>query len=201
MRQIAIFGGTFNPVHLGHLNYAGHCAAQLAFDEVLFIPTNLPPHKNAPDLASNEDRLKMLRLALEDLPGMRPSDIEYRLGGKSYTVNTLAALREEMPDAAFSLLIGSDMLYTFTEWREYESILQQARVIATARVDAEWDHLEHARHQLGKYADRVTLLPVPVFPVSSTQIRTAIQNGEDVSALLPEKVLQYIQKRGLYRAV
>jgi nicotinate-nucleotide adenylyltransferase len=199
MRRIAIFGGTFNPVHLGHMNYALHCQEQFAFDAMLFIPTNLPPHKSAPGLASNADRMRMLELATEEYPAFQVSDIEYRLGGRSYTVDTLSALRREIPEAEFSLLIGSDMLRTFPQWREYRAILQQARLIAAAREPGEAALLEQARAALGEDAERVDILPIPVFPVSSTEIRAVLKAGGDAAEYLHPAVYAYIRERRLYQ--
>lgn len=196
--RVALFGGTFNPVHLGHLHLARACRAEFHFDRILFLPTNLPPHKAAPQLASNADRLAMLELALEEEPGFEPCDIEYRMGGKSYTVHTLAYLLEQNPQADYYWLIGADMLFTFREWFEWEKILSMANLIVGVRQEAEFEKLCRERETYGKQAGRIFLLHCPPEEVSSTQIRRALQQGEDVSRWLPRKVERYIKEHRLY---
>ena len=165
---------------------------------MLLVPDNLPPHKPVNDLASNEDRLQMLSIAVKGIPGFEISDIEYRLGGKSYTGRTLRALQEIYPDTEFSLLIGSDMLYTFREWKEYEFILKHAFLIAAARRENEFDKLSDCRKSFGEFSDRIAIIKLPVLPISSTQIRRRLKKGLDVEKLLPDGVYEYIKKRGIY---
>ena len=140
----------------------------------------------------------MLSIAAEGLGYFEVSDIEYRLGGKSYTGRTLRVLRELYPDTEFYLLVGSDMLYTFREWKEYEYILNQAVLIAAARQEKEFDRLLSCRERFGKLSDRIEIIRLPVVEVSSTDIRYRIEKGLEVKDLLPAGVYEYIKKRGIY---
>lgn len=198
MEKIGIFGGTFNPIHLGHTNFCGECQRRFQFDRLLLIPTNLPPHKAAPELASNEDRLNIVRLAARKLPGAEASDLEYRLGGRSYTVRTLEFLRQEYPQAQLCLLIGSDMLRSFRQWKDFERILGLAQLIAGARMREEYDELLSVRDGYGELARRITVAQLPVREISSTQIRELLRTGGDVTGLLDPLVYAYIRERGLY---
>ncbi len=153
MARIGIFGGTFNPVHTGHVRLCRQCMKSLQLDSMLVIPAKIPPHKDAPALAPDNDRIAMLKRAFAGLP-VTVSDIECRLSGKSYTVRTLRLLKEQYPDDDFYLLIGSDMLYTFEQWREYETILSLAQVVAGARHEDEYHALCEKKESFGALSDR-----------------------------------------------
>lgn len=196
--EIAVYGGTFNPIHLGHLNFCCQCIELYRFEQVLLIPTNLPPHKQAGQLASNEDRMAMLRLAAGER--MVPCDIEYRLGGRSYTVETLRALSREFPCGEFTLLMGSDMLRTFRQWYCWEEILSRACLLAGARHEEEHRELLALRDSFGDRAERIRIAPIQVTDLSSTRIRETIAQGGDASQWLPPAVWEYIREHGLYRS-
>ena len=194
--EIAVYGGTFNPIHLGHLSFCCQCLDLYKFEQMLLIPTNLPPHKQAGQLASNEDRLAMLRLAAGER--MVPCDLEYRLGGRSYTVETLRALSGEYPGGRFTLLMGSDMLRTFRQWYLWEEILSRACLLAGARHEEEYRELLTLRETFGEHADRIRIAPIQVTDISSTQIRETIQQGGDAGRWLPGPVWDYIREHRLY---
>lgn len=199
--KIGIFGGAFNPIHNGHVNLAKEAAQLLNLRRLLIIPTFESPHKNT-KLLPFEQRAKMCELAFEGLEikssvncQIEVSDIERRMGGVSYTINTVRELQKQHPNARLYLLIGGDMLYTFTEWYKYESLLKETKVCAVARGgDSFTDMLEYAA-QLG----RVKVLPTSVVDVSSTEIRERLASGGDVSELLPQSVAEYIKTNELYR--
>ena len=171
-RRLAMFGGTFNPPHIGHVHAA--LAASQALDlEVLFIPDNIPPHKELPHgSASAEDRLAMTRIAARSVPGAMVSDMELRRGERSYTADTLEELHRCYPDAALWLIVGTDMLCTLEHWYHPERILALCRVAALARETE----------------------PIPI---SSSQIREGLYHGTE--KWLPEGVFAYIKEKGLYR--
>lgn len=194
MEHFCLYGGTFNPIHNGHLHLIREAARLLEFDRLLLIPTNIPPHKAAADLASNRDRLEMARLAVTGMENVWVSDIEQRAKGKSFTVLTLERLRYLFPDTRFTLLMGTDMLCTFDKWYRWKDILQMADLAAFARNDGEQALLERKAAELGK----ARVIRVEPLPLSSTMVREKLRNGEDVSALLPPAVLSYIQEKGLY---
>ncbi|PWL41708.1 MAG: nicotinate (nicotinamide) nucleotide adenylyltransferase [Clostridiales bacterium] len=197
MKKIGLFGGTFNPVHTGHLNLLRQVQAQMQFDELLLIPSHLPPHKEASDLASGKDRLQMLALAVEDIPEAGVCDIELHKSGKSYTIETLRKLRRLFPTAEFYFIVGTDMLLTFDEWKQWRDILKLAYLVASSRDEGEYERLCEKAQKLDR--ERILVLKTQPFPLSSTEIRRKLKAGEDVAELLSPKVLRYIEQKGLYR--
>lgn len=185
---IGIFGGTFNPPHLGHLRLCEAFARQLGLDRVLVIPTFVPPHKTAPDLASCEDRLAMCRQMFSADSRCTVSDMEIRRGGKSYTVETLEALQAQYPGEQFYLLVGSDMLQSFDTWYRSEDIEKLCTLCAAPR-------------ESGGFAGRdgaVSLESFEPVEISSTQIREKVRLGEDVRAWVGADVADYIRQKELY---
>lgn len=195
MERFGIYGGTFNPIHNGHLHLIRAASAQLSFDRLLVVPANIPPHKAAVDLASNRDRLEMARLATAGMPGVWVSDIELRARGKSYTVLTLERLRALFPECRFTLLMGADMLESFDRWHRWQDILKLADIAAFARNEGEESLLERKAALIG----RARVVRVEPLPLSSTLVREKVRRGEDISGLVPEPVAAYIYEKGLYR--
>ena len=195
MERFGIYGGTFNPIHNGHLHLIRAASAQLSFDRLLVVPANIPPHKAAVDLASNRDRLEMARLATAGMPGVWVSDIELRARGKSYTVLTLERLRALFPECSFTLLMGADMLESFDRWHRWQDILKLADIAAFARNEGEEALLERKAALIG----RARVVRVEPLPLSSTLVREKVRRGEDISGLVPEPVAAYIYEKGLYR--
>lgn len=195
MERFGIYGGTFNPIHNGHLHLIRAACAQLSFDRLLVVPANIPPHKAATDLASNRDRLEMARLATAGMPGVWVSDIELRARGKSYTVLTLERLRALFPECSFTLLMGADMLESFDRWHRWRDILKLADIAAFARNEGEEALLERKAALIG----RARVVRVEPLPLSSTLVREKVRRGEDISGLVPEPVAAYIYEKGLYR--
>ena len=177
MNRIAIFGGTFNPIHNGHLHIAQQFQKQLRAQRVLFIPTFVPPHKRAPDLAPAEDRLEMCRLACEGTL-FEVSDLEIRRGGPSYTAETLLALKREYPDA--------DVIYSL------------ATICAAPRSTDGLKKLRVYAEKLARHGAKVILQNIDYLPVSSTMVREAVRQGRTIDALVPAKVARYIRENGLY---
>lgn len=195
MEHFGIYGGTFNPIHNGHLHLIREASERLGFDRMLIIPTNIPPHKAPKDLASNKDRLEMVRLAVEGMERVWVSDLEQRAKGRSFTILTMEKLRFLFPDKKFTLLMGADMLCSFDRWHRWQDILRIADIAAFARDEGEEAVLEKKAAELG----RAKVIRVEPLPLSSTMVREKIRRGEDVSHLLPPAVWEYIQRKGLYR--
>lgn len=194
VRKTGIFGGAFNPVHNGHVRLAEEAVKQLKLRRLLIIPTFVSPHKHT-DLLPYEDRAEMCRRAFGHIPGTEVSDIEVKLGGTSYTINTVRALRELYPEENFFLLIGGDMLLSFDKWYKYESLLKETKVCAAARDgDSLADMMEYA-NELG----RIKVLPTQAVEMSSTQVREAAAAGQDISGMVPQGVAEYIREKGLYK--
>lgn len=198
MEKIGVFGGTFNPVHNGHLEVIRAAKNQLKLDQVLLIPTFQPPHKQARHLVPPEDRLAMCRLAVKDMPYVRVSDLEICREGKSYTYETLETLKSQYPQARFHFLMGSDMFFTVQDWRHSERIAQYAVIVCMAREKGELPRLQEHAKRLALLGFESFVLEVSPFPVSSTKIRTNIKKFNNLLHYVPKSVLEYIYVRGLY---
>ncbi len=201
MKKTVIFGGTFNPIHLGHETMLRAAAALPDADEVWLMPDNKPPHKDTGnELASGSDRYNMCMLAAEGIENVSVSDHELKKSGKSYTVDTLFELKSAYPDKEFAIVVGGDMLIGFDVcWYRYEDILKCASVIAFERQDensAEFGRKLKKFRQMG--AD-ITVLGNDIPAVSSSEIRRRLRRGESTKGLLNPKVAEYINMHGLYR--
>ncbi|MBQ8171983.1 MAG: nicotinate (nicotinamide) nucleotide adenylyltransferase [Oscillospiraceae bacterium] len=193
MIKTGIFGGAFNPVHNGHVRLAEEAVKQLKLKKLLIIPTFESPHKTT-KLAPFDVRAEMCRRAFSHIEGAEVCDIERRLGGISFTINTVRALKEERPDEQFFLLIGGDMLFCFDKWYKYESLLKETKVCAVARDnDSLVDMMEFA-NEMG----RVKVLPTKAVEISSTEVREKAAKGEDISQLVPASVAEYLSHDPVY---
>lgn len=203
MQKIGIFGGTYNPPHVGHLNIVNEFIRKYELSKVLIIPTYTPPHKESSYLASATDRIEMCKRTFSD-EVFEISDIEIQRRGKSYTCDTLRELTEDYPDAKFYFLVGDDMLLTFHEWRNPEDILDLCTVVAAVRSDdlTETVLLDYI---MEKYPDEYNkgafeLLHMEPLPLSSTVIRNSITEGKSIDGLVTSDTKKYIEDRGLYHA-
>ncbi len=195
--RIGIFGGSFNPPHNGHLHLAKSVHDALSLDEVWLVPAKQPPHKSADAYAPAEDRLAMCRLAAQNFPWMRAEDYELLQDQVSYSYYTVTHFAKAYPDAEFFLLIGGDMLRTFTQWYRWQDILQHTALAAIAREPEEYRELVQCAENLRQYGE-IKLLNVETFPVSSTKIRENVRKRRNNSCYLPENIVQYINERNLY---
>lgn len=195
--KIGIFGGAFNPVHNGHLHIADIFFEGLGLDKLIFIPTSKPPHKTDRFLIDGSDRIKMLELATENKP-YEISSIEFDRSEKSYTYDTLVELKRIYKNDDFFLIIGADQFLSFDKWYRYRDILSMAVLCTSARENEQerLDIISKAR-ELG-IENSFYLSDKPLLRVSSSEIREGLKNSEDVSSLLPKKVLDYILEKGLY---
>ncbi len=199
MTRIGIYGGTFSPVHNGHVAAAKAFMEQMWLDVLFVIPAGIPPHKQMDHQVSAIDRYRMCELAFGDMEGVIVSDLELRRAGKSYTVDTLRELTA--PDTRLFLLMGTDMLLSLDEWREPEEIFRLSYPVYIRREkDAVLDGLivkKIAEYQknYGKVVRRIVADPIEV---SSTDIRRALKEGRDISGLVPQKVADYILANKLY---
>ena len=194
MRKTAVFGGTFNPIHNGHLVLGKALAERLGLDRVLLIPTASPPHKQAPHLIAAQHRLAMCQLAVEGKELFTVSDLEIRRGGKSYTVDTLRALHSKFPDDRFFLLTGADMFLTLQSWREFPEIARLAVLCGVPRNQADIVRLNEHAEVLARQGARCVTVNVKPPDVSSTQIRERIRTQKSIKGLVPDAVLEYIKE-------
>ncbi len=213
--RLAVIGGTFNPIHYGHLRAAEEVREALGVDRVLFMPACMPPHKADESGVDPLARFEMTRLAVEDNPGFEVSDMEIKRGGKSYTVDTVRALKSGGgADMRVFLVIGSDSFNDITTWCEYEELLRTASFVVVSRpgypvkTPGEALPVELARKfwydsNAGSFTDSdgntITYLPTTLFDISSSGIRSKVREGRSIRYLLPGRVEEYIRANGLYR--
>lgn len=199
-RRIGIMGGTFNPIHYGHLIIAENACEQFDLDQVLFIPTGHTPHKKFSGKEMTYHRCEMVRLAIKDNPHFSISLCEVEQNETCYTYKTLELLQKEYPDADLYFILGADSLDTFDSWVHPELICQRAAILAAVRDDLNEAKVDEMITELSAcYHGRIYRLETPNFNVSSHTIRTRLQNGQTVRYIIPEKVEQYIQKHHLYQ--
>ncbi len=199
MERIGIYGGTFNPPHLGHIQAAKAAVQALGLNRLLLIPDNIAPHKELPPGSpAPEQRLEMLRLATQDAPELEVSDLELRREGVSYTFETVLALSEQYPEAQLFLLMGTDMFVSFDTWKNTDIILSHAALGVLCRGDkGEQEAIAQKAAQLTNRGARVELVNNPVLAISSTQLRRLIA-FDCAEPFLPKPVAEYIRQHGLY---
>ena len=187
--RIGIMGGTFNPIHLGHLILAENAYHQLNLDVVWFMPSGKPPHKSNKEILPNEDRVRMIRLAIEGTPYFELSLLEIERPGITYTVDTLEFLRKTQPNDRFFFLAGADSLYQFESWREPARILEMCHFAAARRDSVLYSDIEEqAAYLREKYHAEVSLIDIPEIDISSSNIRSRIQQGQTIHFLVPQAV-------------
>jgi nicotinate-nucleotide adenylyltransferase len=215
-QRIGLLGGTFNPVHRGHLWAAEEVRLRLALSQVLFIPSYMPPHKQAADMASPEDRLAMVELALRSHPRLVASALEIEAREKSYSIITLNKLKAIYPEAMVFFILGVDAFLEIETWKSYRDVLEQCRFIVISRPGFD---LSRARAVLpeeysGRIYDcpeagpigeellfrfRIFLVEIKALDISSTDIRRRVKGGRSIHGLVPDAVEAYIRKKKLYQ--
>ncbi len=201
MARIGVFGGTFDPVHLGHLILAEQCREQAQFDEVWFVPAARPPHKVERTLTRFDQRAEMLALAIAGQPAFRINELEKDRPGPSYTADTLAQLRQAHPEHEFWLLIGSDSVSDLPLWRDPGRIISQAGLIVAGRPGHAIPDAEQLRAML-RITEESTLryqaVNSPLIDISSRDLRRRVQLGRSIRYLVPRAVECYIREKRLY---
>jgi nicotinate-nucleotide adenylyltransferase len=211
--RTAVFGGSFNPIHYGHLLLADDLLEILTLDRVLFVPAKHPPHKDPSRLAAPEERLAMVRLATEGHRGFEVSDMELARPGPSFTVDTLAALAR--PGQALFLVVGSETFLDLLAWRDPRRVAQLARLVIVPRVGSPFDTESEAAQKVlreigveggfttvdgGRVPDRgVIVSRAASMPISASELRRRVREGRSLAFRLPPVVADYIRARGLYR--
>lgn len=197
MKKIGVFGGTFNPIHNGHLHIARCFAQQLALDSVMLIPSKKPTHKPSPDLAHAADRLAMCQLAVAGT-NFTVSDLEIVREKESYTVYTLEQLKAQYPEDTLYLLMGEDMFLTLLQWKSPEKLCEMAVLCVAPRSHDGIERLEAYGKKLTAIGGRYQITEIPFLPISSTEIRNRIRAGKPIDTLVPPDVEQYLRKKQLY---
>lgn len=198
--KIGIIGGTFNPIHLGHLLLAEWAKDAFALDRVMVMPTGISYLKEGTNVLPGEERLHMVQLALEDRSDMFAEDLEVQRGGFTYTHETLEALSEVYPNDSFYFICGSDILFSIEKWKDPQRIFDLCTLVAAVRGDESMEDMIIKRDELAeKFHANIEVFPFMNFSVSSTEVRNRIKEGKSVTYLVPEKVLSYIEEKGFYR--
>lgn len=200
MGRIGILGGTFNPIHRGHLMLAQAAYEQFELDRILVIPNKLPTYKDRDELLDSKQRSEMVRVAISPFPYMEFSDIELKRKGATYTIDTLRILKEQYPKNQFAFIMGGDSLLYFHKWREYQEILKLTEILCAKRDEADLPELEDARRKLmdDMPSARIFFMDTPMIPISSTEIREHLYSDPEMVQWLPEGVWDFIQEHHLY---
>lgn len=201
MSAIGLFGGTFDPIHLGHRYLAEAAINEAALDKLIVMPAKIPPHKADAKIVSGPQRLEMCRLAFSDIDRAEISDHELGLEGKSYSYNTVRWLKDKYPDSRICFIMGSDQLEVFDSWYRWQDILDIADLLVLSREDGlAAEELEKKAKAFTDVPGKVTVIKVKPFEISSTRIREMLANNEDCSCYLDKKVIEYIMENGLYKS-
>lgn len=196
MRKIGLMGGTFDPIHHGHLIAARIAQEACELDEVWFIPSYVPPLKSGAPAVSPEQRATMVRLAIEGEPTFKMMDVELQRQGTSYSFDTVRTLQMTDSDARFFYIIGADRVNDLTQWYNIEQLAQLVEFIGLARPSLSLD-----MGALPAYlAERVTIVPMPLIEISSTFIRQRMKERQSIRFFVPDRVADYIQRNGLYES-
>lgn len=187
--KIGILGGTFNPVHNGHMVLAEEAREKIGLDKVIFIPTCLPPHKDSSDVISGEHRLKMLEMAIKEKSYFAVSDIEIKRRGNSYTIDTIKELKKTYSEDQLFFIIGSDLLNYFNDWKDLDQIRQLVKFIVATRPG----------YELEKIPADITTLAISAVDISAFEVRKRIKNKEQFRDLVPKVVHEYIKTEGIYK--
>ena len=198
MQTIGLFGGSFNPIHNGHLYMARHAVEALGLETLYLMPTGNPPHKRI-GLADKEDRLHIVELALEGEKRLLPLDIEVRRDGVIYTVDTLRLLHEQMPGCRFLYLIGADTLMDLPNWRRIDEVITLCGFVVCARPGYEEKAVERCKETMRQKGADIHSLLMNEQDISATMVRQAIWEKKNLEQLVPPPVAKYILQKGLYR--
>lgn len=191
--RIGIFGGSFDPPHIGHLMIAEFARLELALDTVFLVPAYRPPHKKGNHPSTAQDRLAMARLSVRGNRALKVSDLELRRKGVSYTLDTVKAFRKRFPKALLFLILGGDSLRQFHLWKSPEKILREVTIAVYRRPRS-------GRKILGIQRDKVVWIRGPLVDLSSSSVRTMIAKGQGIRYLVREDVLRFIKRKHLYGA-
>lgn len=191
MSKIGLFFGSFNPIHIGHLIIANFMATQSDLKEVWLVVSPQNPLKKKSTLANDYDRLNLVRLAIDDNPKLRASDVEFALPKPSYTIDTLTHLKDKYPDKQFALIMGGDNLANLHKWKNYELLLRDHEIYVYQRPS----------YDLGELASHfnVKILDAPLMQISASYIRKCLKTGKSVEYLVSEAVFEELERSGLYR--
>lgn len=188
--KVGILGGSFNPIHIGHLILADEVRQKLALDKIFFIPVYLPVHKDTDDLLPAKERFKMVKLALKGNPYFEALDLEVKRKGRSYTIDTLRALRQGYSGVKkFFFIVGSDAIGYLDSWKDINEVMKLAKFVVASRPN----------YPLKNIPGNILPLAIESVDISGFRLRQRLKNNESVRYYLPKEVYKYIERKGLYR--
>lgn len=200
-RGVGILGGTFDPIHYGHLRIAEGCRSQLGLDEVLFVPAGDPPHKQGRPISPAADRVAMVQLAIGDQPHFHLSRVDVDRPGVSYSVETVALLRTELgPDARLFFIVGGDAVAELATWRDPDCLANLCQIVAVNRPGYPRVDLARLESCIPHASERVRQLAVPALDLAASDLRRRVAAGRSIVDMTPAAVIEYIVRHGLYRA-
>lgn len=199
MTKVGIMGGTFNPIHFGHLILAETAYEEIGLNSILFMPSKNPPHKARTEVISEEHRLRMVELAISGNPHFQLSTIELDREGITYTVDTLTQLTKENPDTAYYFIMGADSLIKLETWKNCQEVFNLCTVVVAGRDDIKTEDIKlKIQYYKDKYGARIVPLNMPNYEVSSAFLRDRVSKGKSIQYYVPEKVNEYILNNLLY---
>ena len=199
MKKIGIMGGTFNPIHIGHLMLADRVKDDCGLDEIWMIPTGCSYMKKDVAVLPGEERYQMISLAIESREWMKCLDIEINRAGYTYSYETLEQLNEMYQENEFYFIFGADCLFSIENWKCPERIFNACKIIAAVRNDASTEEMQQKKQALeNQFGSQITLYHFPRLEISSTELRERIRMGKSVNYFIPEKVISYISDKGFY---
>lgn len=199
-KKVGILGGTFNPIHIGHLILAEQAYDEYKLDEILFIPTGISHFKDPNVVLDKKKRISMTGGAIDDNPHFALSTIETDRPGNSYTYETLEELKRVNPDTEYYLIVGADSLFQMEQWKNPDIIMKDATILVSVRKGQSLKELEDKAEELmKKYNSSIKILTCPYIDISSTEIRARIKEGKSVKYMVTDDTLRYIDKFNLYR--
>lgn len=199
-KKVGIMGGTFNPIHIGHLIIAEAAYEAYDLDEVLFVPSGRSYMKDQSEILSAKTRVHMTGLAIEDNPHFALSTIEIDRDGNSYSYETLETLRKQNPNTEYYFLVGSDTLFALETWKHPEILLPSCTILVAVRNGVPMEEMQkHAEYLENKFGGCIKLLPTPNIEISATDIRKRLAENRDAKYFVPDSVLQFIHKNDLYK--
>ena len=197
--KVGILGGTFSPIHYGHLILAETAYDRFGLDKVMIMPAGDPYFKDLNKMAADEHRENMTRLAIEGNPHVEFSDMELKREGKTYTVDTLIELTTQHPDDEFYFIVGSDTLYNIEKWYRPAEIFQMAKFLTSCRNIENQELTEQIDYLKNKFGAKIYNLYMPNIDISSTDIRDKVKHGMSIRYFTPDAVIEYIQEHNLYQ--
>ncbi|MDF2539123.1 MAG: hypothetical protein K0S76_2144 [Herbinix sp.] len=200
MQKVGIMGGTFNPIHYGHLFLAQQALEQMKLDKILFMPSKNPPHKKKQEIVSDQCRKDMIRLAIMGNPQFELSSLEFEREGTTYTADTLTILTQENPDTEYYFIIGADSLFMMQNWKAPQTVFRLSTILVAGRDRVNQSEMdEKVKFYEDIYQARIFFVEMPAIEISSAAIRTRLGEKKTIRYYVPDHVMEYIAENDLYR--